>query len=248
MGLADDMKNITEGITDSYASRIRATRDRIKEVGELAGNTQKTVRDFASERKHMGAGQAKALGEFVGTLRGNVEDLRKAAGSMIHGFQKDHKAMAAELKEKAEALRGSLAQGEADRMKDYKELQAGIQEVLGQVRKSVKDIKSHVADKLEEFSGNRAIMSQELKKDLVKHVADIARETKAVLGEARTLVDGFSSERKMMSANWQGMAASMAKKRGVQPAVQTAPVAAEIVRPEEARSKKRKAHKKRAKK
>ena len=40
MGLADDMKNITEGITDSYASRIRATRDRIKEVGELAGNTQ----------------------------------------------------------------------------------------------------------------------------------------------------------------------------------------------------------------
>lgn len=240
MGLAEDMKSITEGITDSYDSRIRAARDRIKEVRELAGNTQKTVRDFASARKHMGAGQAKALGA-------DVADLRKATDGMMKGFQKDHKAMAADLQEKAEALKGNLAHGEADRMKDFKELKAGVQEVIREVEKSVKDIKSYAANKLEEFSGARADMSQELKKDLTKYVADIEKETKAVLGEARTLVDGFSNERKMMSANWQGMAAVMAKKRGVPPAAEAKPAAAEIAETEETKPK-RKARKKRAKK
>jgi hypothetical protein len=187
----------------------------------------------------MGAEQAKALADYAGSVRDGV-------GGMVKGFQKDREAMAADLKKKSEALKESLAHGEADRMKDFKELKACIQEVLRGVEKSVKDIKTYVANKLEEFSGARADMSRELKNDLAKYVADVEKATRAVLDEARTRVDGFADERKVMSGDWRGMAAAMAEKKGVRPAAEAEPAAAEA-EIEEAQPKK-KARKKRAKK
>lgn len=221
MGIADGMRSITEGIIASHDSRVKGARERRSEVNELVDNAQKIVRTFASERKHMGAGQAKALADYVETLRADV-------GGMIKGFQKDHKAMAADLKEKAEALKENLAHGEADRMKDFKGLMADTREVIKGVEKSVKDIKSYVAGKMSEFSGERAEMGQKLRKDLSKYAADIAKDTKTVLGSARELVDGFARERTEMSAAWQGMAASLAKSAGAMPRIKAAERAAAV--------------------
>ena len=187
MGLAEDMKSITEGITDSYDSRMKETRGRIRDV-------QKTLRDFASDRKHMGAGQAAALVDFVGTLRA-------ATGGMIKGFQKDHKAM-------AEALKGGLAHGEAARMKDFKGM-------LGNIQKGIKEIENYVAQKLKEFNDAHAEMSEQQKKDLANYVSGIVNEVKKFLGE-------YASEMAKARAAWQGMAASMSKSRngGVMPRIE----------------------------
>ncbi len=146
MGIADGMKSITEGIIASHEARMKGARERRSEVNELVDNAQKTVRHFANERKHMGAGQAKALADYVETLKTDV-------GGMIKGFQKDHAAVAAGIREKAEALRETLATGEADRMKSFKGMMADTREVIKGVEKSVKDIKTYVADKMSAFSG-----------------------------------------------------------------------------------------------
>ena len=128
MGIADGIKSITEDIIASHDSRVKETRGRVRDV-------QKTLHNFATDRKNMGAGQAKALADYVETLKSDVTDLRK-------GFQKDLAAMAAGIRE-------TLARGEADRMKDFKAM-------LGNIQKGIKDIEAYVKQLLGEYSSEMA--------------------------------------------------------------------------------------------
>ena len=137
-------------------------------------------------------------------------------------------------KEKGPADEGSIPQSNDRTL--LKNGKADISILLQQeVEKSVQAIKAHVAERLAQFSGDRGEMSRGLRQDLSKYAADIDKQTKAVLGEARELVHGFAREKTMRSAEWQGMAAAMAKKKGAQaPAVRKSvrPVPAELPIPQ----------------
>jgi len=170
MGIADDMKNLGEDIIGSYALRVKA-------IGELVKDTNK----------------------------------------MLKGFQKEHKGMAADL-------RKGLKQGETDRLNTFKSMMAEIQ-------KGVKEIEPYVKNKLKEFSDAHADMSEELKKELAKYVDDMVNTTKKLMGdiqarqkernaEVADLLEAFNTEREKMAANWQSMAATMAKRRGIKPEVE----------------------------
>jgi gas vesicle protein len=200
MGIADSMKGITENIIASYDVRV-------KTVGDLVADTHKTLKGFAEERKKMSEEQAKNLADFMDGLLKSVED-------MLKGFQRKHKNMSDDqAKSLADFVKnlnkdvGSMLKGfQTDRGKMSKELK-------GELAKEVKDIETYVKNKLKEFSDAHADMSKELKKDLDKYVAGIVSETKKLLG-------GFEDERKKMAANWQSMAATLAKKRGIKPKVE----------------------------
>ena len=110
---------------------------------------------------------------------------------------------------------------------------------MGDINKDIKDIENYVAKKLKEFSDAHADMSETLKKDLAKYVAGIVSETKELLS-------GFADEKEKMAANWQAMAATMAKRRGGKKPVVSAGAKVETV--EEAVKKPRKKGKKRGKK
>jgi hypothetical protein len=131
----------------------------------------------------------------------------------------------------ADNLKESLEKGEADRLKDFKAM-------MGDINKDIKDIENYVAKKLKEFSDAHADMSETLKKDLAKYVAGIVSETKELLS-------GFADEKEKMAANWQAMAATMAKRRGGKPVVSAG---AKVETVEEAVKKPRKKGKKRGKK
>lgn len=226
MTIADGMKGITEGIIASHESRASSARDRRDEVNKLIDNTRKTVRNFASDRAHMGAGQAKVLADYAETLKAGVTDLRKATNVIMKGFRKDHAAMAAGIREKAGALRETLAQGEADRMKNFKGMMADTRDVIKRIEKNVREIKTNVAGKMSEFRAERSETGRKLRKDLSKYAADISKDTGAVLDGARELVHGFSRERAKMSTEWRGMAASLAKPAGAGPGSKAARQAA----------------------
>jgi len=136
--------------------------------------------------------QAKSLADFV-------KDLTKNVGDTMTRIQKAHKEMADNLKE-------SLEKGETDRLKDFKDM-------MGYITKGIKEIENYVANKLKEFHDTHADMSKELKKDLDKYVAGIVSETKKLMKD-------YEGERKKMATNWQSMAATMAKKRGIMPKVE----------------------------
>jgi uncharacterized protein YukE len=185
MAIAEDMKKITDNIIASYDVRVRA-------LGDLVADTRKTLKDFAVNRKKMSKEQAKALADFVA-------DLSKNVSNMIKTFQKEHNEMANKLK-------ADLAKGEENRLKDFKSMMAGIQ-------KAIKEIETYVKNKLKEFDDAHADMSEALKKELAKYVADIVSQTKKLLG-------GFRDEREKMAANWQALTATMAKRRGLKPRVE----------------------------
>ncbi|MBI5242766.1 MAG: hypothetical protein HY922_03655 [Elusimicrobia bacterium] len=96
------MKSITEGIVASYDSRMKATRDRMKDV-------QKTVRDLASARKHMGAGQAKALADgetarmksfkdMLGNIQKGIKDIETYVENKLKEFNDAHAEMSEQQK------------------------------------------------------------------------------------------------------------------------------------------------------
>lgn len=178
MGIASDIKKLGEDIVASYDMRINA-------LGTLVKDVHKTLKGFASDRKEMSANQSKALSDFVA-------DLTKNVGHMISGFQKDHKAM-------ANTLNDSLEKGETERLKSFKDM-------MGTIKKGIKDIETYVANKLKEFNNAHADMSEALKKELAKFVGSIVSETKKLLA-------GYNEENKEMAANWKTMTETMAKRR-----------------------------------
>jgi len=202
MGIADDIKKLGEDIVTSYDMRVKA-------IGELATDVHKKLEGFAAERKDMAAKQAKALRDFV-------TDLTKKVGAMIKSLQKEHKEM-------ADNLREGLKKGETERLKSFEDMMGGI-------KKGIKDIESYVANKLKEFNKAHADMSAELKKALAKYVDDMVKATKKLMGdiqkrqeernaEVADLLEAYKTEREKMAANWRSMAATMEKKR-VKPRVE----------------------------
>ncbi|MEK6591349.1 MAG: hypothetical protein AABZ11_11805 [Nitrospinota bacterium] len=117
MEIANSMKGITEDIISSYNIRVKAFAD-------LAADTQKTLEDFASERKERSEEQAEGLSNFVEGLSKGTRDMMKGfrknrkqmsekqtkmlaefiknlsgdVGSMLHGFQKGRVKMSKDLK------------------------------------------------------------------------------------------------------------------------------------------------------
>jgi len=181
---------------------IAASYDtRVKAIGVLVSDVQKALKGFATDRGKMSKEQEKVLKDFVTDLTNNV-------GDMVKGNQKEHKDMAGALKE-------SLKKGEADRRNAFNDM-------MGNIQKDIKDIETYIGNQLKEFSDAHAEMSEELKKELAKYVDDMVNVTEKLMGE-------FKTEREKMSANWQALTATMAKKRGgivpkVAPEVKVKPV------------------------
>lgn len=184
------------GIADSMkgiTENIVASYDvRVKALKDLVSDTHKTIKGFAADRKKMSEGQAKELADFVA-------DLTKNVGNMIKGFQKEHKEM-------ADNLKGGLERGETDRLKGFKGM-------MGDIQKGINDIENYVAKKLKEFSDAHAEMSEQQKQYLAKYVSGIANEVKKLLGE-------YDSDMEKAGAAWQGMVASLDKRRGIKPKVE----------------------------
>ena len=196
MAIATEMKNLGEEIIASYDMRIKA-------VGGLVQDTHKMLSEFQKDRKRMSAalraelakGEQSRLKDFkamMSDIEKTLADLTKSVSSMIKGFQKDHKAMADELE-------ASLEQGETERLKDFEHMMSDIQ-------KAIKDIETHVANKLKEFNKAHANMSVELKKELNSYVMGIVKETQKLLKE-------YSSDIAQAKKVWKGMNATMAKAR-----------------------------------
>jgi len=89
MTVAQEMKRLTEDI-------IICNDVRLKAVGELVADTQKTLKGFSTDRKKMAAQQTKDLTNFMNGLSKNVQGLLKSARDRVEQFRKDNMQMSAE--------------------------------------------------------------------------------------------------------------------------------------------------------
>jgi len=149
MGVADDIKKLGEDIVASYDLRV-------KSIGELAKDTQNTLKGFQGEQKEMSAelrrtleqGEAdrlKASGSLKNEIQAEQKNRNKAVADLLEKFAKDHEEMSAEL-------RRTLEQGEADRLKASGSLKNEIQA-------EQKNRNKEVLDLLQEFKTEREKMA-----------------------------------------------------------------------------------------
>jgi hypothetical protein len=91
MGIANDVKNLSEDIVTSYNARVKAMGTLIKETQTLARDTHFMLDGFSNERKEMSAKQGKELSDFMA-------DLAKNVGNMLNGFSSERKDRAVSIK------------------------------------------------------------------------------------------------------------------------------------------------------
>lgn len=215
MGLADDMKKLTENISDARNSRLKMAKERVAQTRELLKDTRKLVCDFASDRKQSGAEQLKSLGEFVATLKTTVEDLRGDAENMRKNFRKEHKARTAALRAVMDNNEKTRAQYEMERRKNFQDMMGDIRSAISDVEKTVCGIKEDVAGKMSEFANSREKMNQGLRKELSSYADNISRDTSKLLSDARAMTAAFAKDRMEMAANWQTLSSGAVEKAPV---------------------------------
>lgn len=184
------------------------------------------------------ADDIKKLGEDIFA---SYDGRAKAIGTLVKDTRKTLKGFDAENKEMADNLKEGLEKGETGRLKNFKNM-------MGDIYNGIKDIENDVENKLKEFHGAHADMSEALKKELAKYVDDMVKATKKLMADIRArqkernaevadLLEAYKTERERMAANWQSLTATMAKKRGGKPVVSAS---AEVKTVEEAVEKPKK--------
>lgn len=158
MGIADDMKRITEDIITSYDVRVKALDD-------LVADTQKTLERFASDRKKMSEEQLKALSAFV-------SDLTRSVGDLLGELKNARVNMSAELRAKLEKevkdlknyTKNKLNEFSAEHADMSKELRESLSSYVNEINKGVKKLLNEYSSDMKKAKAAWKGMSKTLKK------------------------------------------------------------------------------------
>ena len=144
MGIANDVRNLSEDIVASYDARIRTIGTIVKETQALAKNTHTMLKGFNSEHNEMSVEQA-------GVLNGFMADLTKNVGSIIKGFQNEHKNMATALHS---SLRKSTKDMETYVKKELREFSDSHSEMSLELKKDLAKYAADIVNGTQELLGS----------------------------------------------------------------------------------------------
>ena len=226
MGIADSMKNITEGIITSYDMRVEA-------LGNLVADTRETLKEFRLDRKKMSKEQASGLAAFM-------SGLTKSVDAMLKEFHKNHKGMSDEQAKNLAKFMKNLATNVGSMLGGFQESRSEMSDDLRkrlETAETNEGNRSYTKKMLKDFSDNHTVMSEELREFLSEFASDVQKKVEKLLGE-------YEADMKKAANAWHGMSMTLAKARAGEVAVSTdvkaRPVeeAIEEVKPEKKKRKK----------
>lgn len=207
MGLATEMKKLSNDILFSFNQRV-------KENEELVNDVQNTLDQFQKDHQEMAAiltANAKALRQDLATgeeerlnsyndlmigvrnkiaiIKTEVAAIQTSALSMINEFGVERKQMASELDE-------FFAQVSADRKEEFDALMKGINDDVIDLFKSTDEM-------LKNFDKEHLDMSVELRSDLSKNMAENVEYTRILLNGFRKRLSEISEENQKMAQQLQ---------------------------------------------
>jgi len=222
MGLASEMKNLSEELLASF-------KQRIKENEELVNDVQKTLDGFRKDHQEMAAvlnanaaalrnglalGEQERLNTYhelmngihltIATIQKEVADIQASTFNMINEFSTDRAQMADELNK-------FFSQGRTDRLNNEKTRLAEFNALMNDINAEIKSINDEVMaifkdtnDMLANFEKEHMDMSAELRSELSKNLADRVEYT-------RNLLNGFQKRLFEISKENQKMAQKLRK-------------------------------------
>lgn len=196
MGIATDMRRLSEDIVASYDMRVKVVGGLVKDTHNMLKGFQAGHKEMATRlRASLEKGEAERLKAFnpmmseikrciaegSAKLKEEIQkeqkDRNKIVADLLGRFAKSHETMANTLKE-------SLEKGETDRLKDFKAMMGGIQRYIQDATNETKGVIKIIQARQDERN----------------------KEVLAFLEE-------FKSERERMAAHWQKLSETMYKRR-----------------------------------
>ena len=217
MGLTSEMKNLSEDILTSF-------KQRIKENEELVNDVQKTLDGFRKDHQEMAAvlnanaanlrkglaiGEKERLNTFkelmteihhtITSIQKEVVAIQTSTFNMINEFTTDRAKMAEDLNKFFKLGRADRMQNEKNRMKEFDALMKNINDDIKSINDEVLTIFKNTNDMLEKFEKEHLEMSDELKAELSKNLAERVEYTSTLLRGFQERLSEISKENQQMA-------------------------------------------------
>ena len=222
MGLASEMKNLSEELLASFKQRIIENEELVSEVQKTLDGFHKDHQEMAAVlnanamalRKDLAEGEKERIGAFnelmsnihhtIASIQTEVVGIQTSTFNMINEFAVERTQMAVELNQFFAAGRADRAEGEKNRMIEFNALMKNINDDIQTINNEVLAIFKNTNELLVNFDKQHFEMSAELRAELGKNLAERIEYT-------RTLLHGFQKRLSEISKENQKMADELRK-------------------------------------
>ncbi|MEI6062534.1 MAG: hypothetical protein WCR72_17665 [Bacteroidota bacterium] len=212
MGLASEVKNLSEEILASF-------KQRIKDNEELVNDVQKTLDGFRKDHQEMAAvlnanaaalrtglalGEKERLNTYhelmtdihqtITSVQKEVGDIQSYTLNMIKEFTSDRSEMAAELNKFFSENRTGRQEDEKSRMAEFDSLMKEINDDIKSINDEVMTIFKNTNEMLDTFGKEHKDMSAELRAELNKNLAERVKYTRSMLAGFQKRLSEISKE------------------------------------------------------
>ena len=224
MGMANEMKNLSEEILASYKQRAAEFQQRLKDNADVVKEVQKTLDGFrndhmemaatlranaASLRSNLAQEQKDRINSFQQLMDGihasitqiqtEVEGIKTATVNMLKDFSTSHNEMATKLQKDLDLDKTNRQNWNTGRLKNFDALMANINQEIAQIQKEVSDVFSYTDALLKKFSTAHNDMSAAMRADLKANLNERAEYTKSLLLQFNNKLAQMSQENQDMA-------------------------------------------------
>ncbi len=205
MGLAAEMKKLSEELLVSFKNRISANEELVTEVQKTLDGFRKDHQEMtdvlnanaATLRKDLATGKKERLQEYsnlmsnihqtIASVQQEVTEIKKSTVELIQDFSTDRAQMAVELDQTFVQNRADRVQNENTRMQEFDQLMKEINSDITRLNKEVMNIFQSTNNMLVKFEAEHVEMSAALREELRKNLTERIEYT-------RTLLTGFQKK------------------------------------------------------
>ena len=224
MGMAKEMKNLSDEILASYKQRAAEFQQRLKNNAEIVKEVQKTLDGFRKDHQEMAAtlranaanlrstmaqGQKERLTSFqqmmsgihgsISQIQDEVEGIKISTSDMLKDFSTDHDEMTVKLHKELDQDKANRLNWNTGRMKEFNSLMKGINKEIVKIKKEVGDIFGYTDQLLTNFSNEHSDMSAAMRAELKSNLTERVTYTQKLLSQFDKKLAEMSKENQKMA-------------------------------------------------
>ena len=224
MGMANEMKNLSDEILASYKQRAEEFQQRLKANAEIVRDVQRTMEGFRNDHQEMAAtlranaanlrstmaqGQKERITSFQQMMSGihgsivqiqnEVEGIKTSTADMLKNFSVEHDEMTTILHKDFEEDKVNRSEWNAGRLKEFDSLMKGINKEITKIKKEVSDIFVFADKLLTSFSNAHSEMSVAMRAELKSNLTERVVYTQKLLNQFDKKLAEMSKENQKMA-------------------------------------------------
>ena len=224
MGMAKEMKNLSDEILASYKQRAVEFQQRLKNNAEIVKEVQITLDGFRKDHQEMAATlranaanlrstmaqeQKERLTSFqqmmsgihgsISQIQDEVEGIKISTADMLKDFSTDHDEMTVKLHKELDQDKTNRLNWNTGRMKEFSSLMKGINKEIVKVKKEVVDIFGYTDQLLTTFSNEHSDMSAAMRAELKLNLTERVTYTQKILSQFDKKLAEMSKENQKMA-------------------------------------------------